>query len=219
MNVGKPVFAFTPHESALLMGDIGRSDIAAVSFIADAEACLHAFAFVMAGGMSAGLPQEIAVHLDAVVRGAAQLRGALYGLPDDIAMLIDLHLLADGAQRRVAADFSQLVEPLEDIAGAIVAIQRAAKEGASRQNMRLEDHLVRALSAAFRNRLKRKPAADNESGFPAALAHILEFAGRRLPSLAAMSAAITPKRLRELVGARTEPERSEESLPYRIVSK
>jgi len=130
MNVGKPVFAFTPHESALLMGDIGRSDIAAVSFIADAEACLHAFAFVMAGGMSAGLPQEIAVHLDAVVRGAAQLRGALYGLPDDIAMLIDLHLLADGAQRRVAADFSQLVEPLEDIAGAIVDIQRAAKEGA-----------------------------------------------------------------------------------------
>jgi hypothetical protein len=125
----------------------------------------------------------------------------LYQLPDDIVMLLDLHLLSDGARRRIALDFSQIVEPLEEIAGGIHEIQRTAAADAAQKNLRLEDRLVRAIAAAFRNRLNRKPSADDATGFPGTLADILEAAGKRLPGAAAAAATITPVRLRDLLGS------------------
>jgi|GEM_PF-4885701 hypothetical protein len=207
MYPGKPAFAFTPHETALLMRSLGRNDIAATAFVADAEACLQAFDFAACGGLSSGLPQTVDEHLVRIVKAAAELRSALYSLPDDLAMLIDLHLLSDGARRRLAADFSQLVEPLEDIAAGVAEIRRAAAGDATRENARLEDRLVQALAGAFRNRLNRKPAADDDSGFLPLLGQLLGFAGQRLASVAAAAAALTPARLRSLLGesAKTEP--------------
>jgi hypothetical protein len=202
MNTGKPMFVFTPNERARLLADVGRTDVSADAFVADVETCLQAFDYAARGGVSAGLPTGIASHLSIVVQAATALRGALYALPNDVAMLIDLHVLSEGARRRIASDLSQLVEPLEDIAGAIVEIKRAAEGDSLQENVRFEGRLVRALASAFRNRLNRKPTADAESGFPATLADILQFAGHRLPSIAALSAAITPMRLRELIGER-----------------
>ncbi len=200
MVIGNSRFTFTPTESAQLLRDVGRSDIAAIGFIEDVEACLHAFNYALVGGQAKGLPKEITQHLSDIVHAAAQLRSALYGLPNDIAMLIDLHLLFEGARRRITTDLGLLVEPLEDIASAITEIQRAAAGDVVEESVRLEDRLVRAIAIAFRNRLNRKPTAEDDSDFPATLAHILEFAGHRLPKLAAVSAAVTPVRLREMIG-------------------
>jgi hypothetical protein len=199
MVTGSSMFAFTPNERTQLLSVIGRGDISTLGFIGDVEACLQAFDYSATGGMSRGLPTAIAEHLSNVVHLAAQLRSALYGLPSDVAMLIDLHLLSDGARRRIACDLSMLVEPLEDIAGAILQIQRAAEGDALAENVRLEDRLVRAIAVVFRNRLNRKPTPEDNSRFPATLAQILEFAGHRMPRIAAVRAAVTPARLRALL--------------------
>jgi len=208
MSTGKPVFAFTPHEAALLIADIGRTDVASVAFLADVEACLQAFEFAVRGGLSRGLPAEVAEHLDTITRAGSQLRIAMYRLPDDVAMLLDLHLLSEGARRRIAADFSQLVEPLEDVTGAIAEIRRSAATDPARRSLRLEEQLVRAIAAAYRNRLNRKPGVGDDSGFPKTVHDILEFAGHRLPGVAAAAAAITPARLRQMFGDASRGERS-----------
>jgi len=200
MVTGSSTFAFTPNERKQLLTVIGRGDVATLGFIGDSEACLQAFDFAAAGGMTHGLPKQIAEHLAVVVHAAAQLRSTLYSLPEDVGMLIDLHLLSEGARRRITSDLSLLVEPLEDIAGAISQIQRAAAGDALAESVRLEDRLVRAIASVFRNRLNRKPTAEDSSRFPATLAHILEFAGHRMPKVAAVRAAVTQARLRELLG-------------------
>ncbi|MDR3387588.1 MAG: hypothetical protein P4L92_11085 [Rudaea sp.] len=200
MNTGGPAFAFAPNERAQIVADAGRSDVATIGFIDDVEACLQAFDYASISRVSGGLPEQIAQHLSTIVHTAAQLRGALYRLPGDVAMLIDLHLLSDGARRRVANDLSLLVEPLEDIAGAVSDIQHAAQGDALTENVRLEDRLVRAIATIFRNRLNRKPTSEDGSGFPSTLRHVLKFAGYRMPRLAAAHAAVTPARLRALLG-------------------
>jgi len=199
MNTGKPAFAFTPHETALLMKAIGQTDISAICFINDVEACLQAFEYAANGEMSCGMPKDINDRLATIAHTASELRSALYQLPEDVAMLLDLHLLSDGARRRIGMDFSQIVEPLEDMAGGIAELRRTAAGDGRQKNLRLEDHLVRAIATAFRNRMNRKPDADADSGFPDALTHILEAAGHRLPGVAAAGAAITPARLRALL--------------------
>ena len=206
MVTGSSMFAFTPNERKQLLAVTGRSDIATLGFVGDIEACLQAFDYAASGGMSGGLPKAIAEHLSLVVRAAAQLRSTLYSLPNDVAMLIDLHLFSEGARRRITSDLSLLVEPLEDIAGAILQIQRAAEGDSLVENVRLEDRLVRAIAIVFRNRLNRKPTPEDDSGFPATLAHILEFAGHRMPCVAAVRAAVTRARLRELLGNLAKPE-------------
>lgn len=118
MFANRPAFVFTPSETARLMADIGRSDVAAVAFINDVEACLRAFNFVATEETPQTLPKDVVENLATIVQTTAQLRSALYALPDEIGMLIDLHLLSEGARRRIAADLAQLVEPLEDIASA-----------------------------------------------------------------------------------------------------
>ncbi len=200
MVTANSMFAFTPNERMQLLSVIGRGDIATLGFIGDVEACLQAFDYAATEGMSRGLPKPIAEHLSGVVHLAAQLRGTLYALPNDVAMLIDLHLLSEGARRRVACDLSMLVEPLDDIAGAIQQIQRSAEGDALTENVRLDDRLVLAIAIAFRNRLNRKATPEDNSAFPGALAKILEFAGHRMPRVAAVRAAVTPARLRELLG-------------------
>jgi len=204
MNTGRPAFAFTPHEAALLMKEIGQTDISAISFITDVEACLQAFEYATNGEMSSGMPKEISDRLATIAHTAAELRSALYQLPEDVGMLLDLHLLSDGARRRIGMDFSQIVEPLEDMAGGIVELRRTAGDDGRQKNLRLEEHLVRAIATAFRNRMNRKPDADTRSGFPGALTHILEAAGHRLPGVAAAAAAITPARLRTLLKSGTD---------------
>jgi hypothetical protein len=96
-------------------------------------------------------------------------------------------------------DFSQIVEPLEDMAGGIEELRRTAAGDVRQKSLRLEDHLVRALATVFRNRLNRKPEVDGESGFSGVLMHILESAGHRLPGVAAAAASVTPARLRALI--------------------
>jgi hypothetical protein len=196
MNPGKPTFSFTPHEAAQLMDDIGRTDVAAVHFVADVEACLEAFEYAAKGGMSSGMPKEIGDHLFRTARLAAELRSALYELPGDVAMLLDLHLLSDGARRRITEDFSQIVEPLEDLTGGIAELSHTVASGTRQRTLRLEDHLVRAIATAFRNRLNRKPEVEVDSAFALTLRHILENAAHRLPAIAESCAAITPARLR-----------------------
>lgn len=114
-------------------------------------------------------------------------------------MLLDLHLLSDGARRRITEDFSQIVEPLEDLAGGIAELSRTVASDARQRTLRLEDHLVRAIAAVFRNRLNRQPDGDVESDFARTLKHILESAAHRLPAIAESLAAITPARLRGLL--------------------
>jgi len=199
MNPGKPAFSFTPHETAQLMEDIGRTDIAAVRFVADVEACLQAFEYAAKGGMSSGMPKEIGDHLSRTAQLAAELRSALYELPDDVALLLDLHLLSEGARRRISEDLSQIVAPLEDLAGGIAELRRTVAGNARQRTLRLEDHLVRAIATVFRNRLNRKPDPDVDSDFARMLKHILESAAHRLPAIAESVAAITPARLRGLL--------------------
>ena len=186
MVTANSMFAFTPNERMQLLSVIGRGDIATLGFIGDVEACLQAFDYAATEGMSRGLPKPIAEHLSSVVHLAAQLRSTLYGLPNDVTMLIDLHLLSEGARRRVACDLSMLVEPLEDIAGAIQQIQRSAEGDALTENVRLEDRLVRAVAIVFRNRLNRKPHRKTIRHFPARLqkfwnSRASNAAGRRCP--------------------------------------
>ena len=178
---------------------VGRNDIAATAFVADSEDCVQAFDYAATHAFRGGMPAQTAQHMGAIVTAAAELRGALYGLPDDIKLLIDLHLLSDGARRRVAQDLSQLIEPLEDLAGGIVEIERAAVREGEGSRGALEDRLVLALAAAYRNRLNRKPGAADDSTFPSTLSAILEFAGQRLASVSACRGAITPSRLRRLL--------------------
>jgi len=196
MHDPQPRFAFSPDERAQIMVTIGRSDIAATTFVNDVEACLQAFQFASSGGASAGLPDDVARDMATIVATAAELRSALYRLPGDLALLIDLHLLADGARRRIAADLSQLVEPLEDIAGSVAEIRHASAASDALGKGNLKRSLVRALAATFRNRLNRKPSAEAESGFPQALARILELAAPRLPFLAALDEARDSNSLR-----------------------
>jgi hypothetical protein len=40
---GNPMLTFTASESAQLLRDVGRSDIAAIGFVEDVRACMHAF--------------------------------------------------------------------------------------------------------------------------------------------------------------------------------
>jgi hypothetical protein len=197
-------FSFTPAERARLMTDISRDDISAVAFIADVEACLQAFDYAASGSPDSVLPQNVDSDLATIVSAAAQLRSLLYRLPEDMALLIDMHLLAEGARRRVSADLSHLIEPLEDIAGAIAEIRRSARTDAA-ADMRLENRLIRALAMTYRNRLNRKATWHADSGFPVVLGAILAFAGDRLPSIATMRAALTTEHLRELLHESLEP--------------
>lgn len=205
MNIGNRVFSLTPTEKSRLFEDVGRRDIAAERFVEDVEACLQAFDFAAGQRLIGGLPQAAATNLEAVVDAAARLRSALYELPREIALLIDLHLLSEGARRRLLADLALIVEPLEDIAGAIVDVRHDAVANAGTGDGNLEQRLVRALAAVYRNRLNRKPTADDDSGFPATLSHILEFAGHQLPRLAAARAALTPVRLRAILNPSSRP--------------
>ena len=199
--VNKPAFVFTPTETAGLLADIGRDDAAAYAFFSDVEACLRAFNFVASEGCKKSLTKDVVGNFDGIVRAVAQLRSALYALPDEMTMLIDLQLLADGARRRLMADLVQLVEPLEDVAAAIVQIRDDVKDELASEQTRLENRLIVAIATIYRNRLNRKATADADSGFPKTLADILEYAGHRLPAVAAARSAVTPLRLRKLVGA------------------
>jgi hypothetical protein len=199
MKGALPSFAFTPNEANALKDGVGRNDIAVNAFIVDCEDCLHAFEYASTGPMRDGMPGPVAERLRMMVAAVADLRSALYGLPEDIKMLIDLHLLSEGSRRRIAQDISQIVEPLEDLADGIVEIEKQALREVANGRGRLEDRLVLALAGAYRNRLNCKPSAEEESGFPQTLAAILDFAGQRLPSVAACRGAITPSRLRRLM--------------------
>jgi len=205
MITTKYKFAFTAAERAKLMNDIGNNDVAALAFIADVEACLQAFEYAAAVNASSGLPKDVDDDLVKTLTAAADLRSLLYRLPEDLTLLIDLHLLAEGARRRVTADLSQLIEPLEDIAGAIAEIRKSTELLGGEPGVRLEHRLIRALAMAFRNRLNRKATCHNDSGFPAVLAAIFAFAGDRLPSIASMRAMLTTEHLRELLQATLEP--------------
>lgn len=204
MALAKPVFAFTPIERSRILDLVGRRDVSAQRFVDDVEACTQAFDFAADGDPAQQLPPAIDEHLSSIVAAAAQLRNALNALPEDLGMLIDLHLLSGGARRRLAADLAQLLEPLEDVAGAITDIRRSATQEEPARSVHLEDCLVRALAIAYRNRLNCKPTSDDTSGFPAALACILELAGRRRTRVAAAAAAITASRLRLLLGTTTQ---------------
>ena len=207
MLATRPAFVFTPSETARLMADIGTSDVAAIAFLSDVEACLRAFNFVATEESPQTLPKDVAENLSTIVHTTAQLRSALYALPDEITMLIDLHVLSEGARRRIAADLAQLVEPLEDMASAITEIQKSARGNAARESARLENRLVAALATAYRNRFNRRPSSDPKSGFPETLVDILDIAGRRLPGIAAARSALTTTRLDELIGGANRRER------------
>jgi len=199
MGARNPAFVFTPSETARLMADIGRNDVAAVAFLGDVEACLGAFNFVATEESPQSLPKDVVENLTTIVQTTARLRSALYALPAEISMLIDLHILSEGARQRIAADLARLVEPLEDIASAIAEIQRSTAGNATHESARLENRLVVALATAYRNRLNRRPTIESASGFPETLIDILDFAGRRLPGIAAARSALTTTRLGELI--------------------
>lgn len=148
---------------------MGRTDTTTEAYMADCERCLGAYFNATSGAFAEGLPGPIAEHLDSVEHRAAELRSALYALPDELTALVDLHLLGAVAKRRLGQDLDALTEPLEDLAAAIHELRAQAKAEASLGPDALFERLLRALGSAYRNHFNLLPKLDPRQPFLAVL--------------------------------------------------
>ncbi len=196
MIADNATFALTPTERTSVLDELGRNDAAALGFIADAEACLQAFDYAVGNGASNDSSDDDEERFETLARAVIQVQSALDDLPEDMAMLIDLYRLAKGARERIAPDCGLLIRPWQDTIVAIDEIRRSIGGNKPRDNTRLEARLILALANTYRSRLNRDPVSEDASGFSRVLSLILEFAGHRVPPIAAARAATTPMRLR-----------------------
>jgi len=148
---------------------MGRTDTTTEAYLADCERCLGAYFSAIDGGFAEGLPGPIAEHLDTIEHRAAELRSALYVLPDELTALVDLHLLGSVVRRRLGHDLDTLVEPLEDLVGVLHELRQQAKADAALGPEALFERLLRALGAAYRNHFNLQPKLDPKQPFLAVL--------------------------------------------------
>jgi hypothetical protein len=130
------------------------------------------------------LPAAIEADLTRIERETAALRSSLYGLPAEIAALVDLHLLGADQQRRIAHDVSMLETPLEDLAAAIQSLRLQASKEQGLSPALIRDRLLRALGNAYRNHFNLLPKLEPESPFRAVLEAVLEPVAAYDPALA-----------------------------------
>ena len=177
---------------------LGRRDVPAYRFASDLDAGIAADLVSRRGELHGGLPAPVDSELADAGELSQRLHAVLQRLPGDVRRLLDLHVLSDGAYRRVAADVEGLSAPLEDLA---MAIARVQSEATSRHAglAQLEDRLVAAMVTACRNRLGVAPKADAKSRLPAVLSAVLGIAAEREPLLAAVRDRVTPAYLGRLL--------------------
>lgn len=178
---------------------IGRNDTSAYGFTEDVEACVNAWCLAMRSGGGDGLPKDVGKDLVDTVRVAAELRSLLYRLPQDIKLLIDLQLLSEGSYRRLNTDMGALVDPLEDLVAAISEVRQRAEREAHLDATQLQDKLYAAIGSAYRNRLNRKPTADEHGHFMQTLHGVLALVARSLPEAASLAVGLSAQRLAPLL--------------------
>lgn len=176
-------FAFTPADLQAVFALSGRDDAAAWRLAEDAEACLAAFLVVARGG-GGRLPPKVAADLEGIARNAAALRSALYELPGDLGLLLDLHVLSVGAQRRIGRDLERVTEPLEDLVAVMAEVRRDADEQLGASGAALDRRLLAALATAYRNRLNLRPAAEPDGHFDRFVCGVLGLAARHAAEFA-----------------------------------
>jgi hypothetical protein len=179
-------FAFTPADTQAVFRLAGRDDAAAWRLAEDLEACLAAFLVVARGG-GGQLPPQVAADLDGIVRSAAALRSALYALPGDLGLLLDLHVLSAGAQRRIGRDLERVTEPLEDLVAVMAEVRRDADAQLGASGAALDRRLLAALATAYRNRLNLRPSAEAGGHFERFLRGVLGLAAGQATEFAALA--------------------------------
>ena len=202
MNDADPLrFAFSDSQTESLIQAIGRTDITAQAYVREAETCIAAYLRAVGGGFREGLPADVRRDLDAVLRHSAELRSALYRLPDDLAALLDLHLLGEGAWRRLNSDLERLSFPLEALAAAVQELREDACRNPDVSSEAMAERLVRALAAAYRNHLNLQPRAEPGNPFPEVLRATLAAAGSRDPELAELALGLRLPALARMLSA------------------
>jgi hypothetical protein len=170
--------------TACLSRLLGRTDTTTEAFVVDCRRSLRAYFRTRSGDSSNGLPAAIEADLTRIERETAALRSSLYGLPAEIAALVDLHLLGADQQRRIAHDVSMLETPLEDLAAAIQSLRLQASKEQGLSPALIRDRLLRALGNAYRNHFNLLPKLEPESPFRAVLEAVLEPVAAYDPALA-----------------------------------
>lgn len=189
-------FEFRGAKLDRLVELLGRHDAAVQHFAEDLEACFGAFLSAHRGDFERGMPPDVDRDLDAVDRQAADLAASLEKIPTDVARLIDLHVLSEGAFRRVSSDVDDLRLPLRDLSS---AIKRVREQAAGDGKAALEDRLVVAIAAAYRNRLRVTPTAEPGGKFDTALQGIFELAAREAPALGGLAERLGAGRVAKLL--------------------
>jgi hypothetical protein len=187
-------FAFAGADLAALFGLAGRADGAAYRLAEDLEACLAAYLVVARGG-GGGLPPKVVADFDAIGRTAAALRSALYDLPADVSLLLDLHVLSEGAQRRIGRDLERVTEPLEDLVAVMAEVRREADEQLGVSGEALDRRLLAAVATAYRNRLNLRPSAEPGGHFDRFLRGVLKIAAGQATEFAALERRVGPAQL------------------------
>jgi hypothetical protein len=179
-------FALTVDGLQTVFHLAGREDAAAWRLAEDVEACLGAFLVVARSG-GGTLPPKVATDLEGIARSAAALRSALYELPGDLALLLDLHVLGAGAQRRIGHDLERVAEPLEDLVAVLAEVRREADEQLGASGEALDRRLLAALATAYRNRLNLRPAAEPGGHFERFVRGVLQLAAGEVPEFASLA--------------------------------
>jgi hypothetical protein len=179
-------FTFSNDELHALFELAGRSDTAAYGLAADLEASLGGYLVVARGG-GQGLPPAVDADLAGIAVQAARLRSALYALPADVALLLDLHVLGEGANRRIARDLEAVTAPLEDLVAVITEVRAQAQATLGASGEVLDRRVLAALAAAYRNRLNLRPAAEPGGHFEVFAKGVLRLAGSHAEELQALA--------------------------------
>jgi hypothetical protein len=179
-------FAFAGSDLAVLFRLAGRDDAATYRLVEDLEACCAAF-MVLARGEHGRLPPKVAADLDGISRLAAALRSALYELPADVSLLLDLHVLSEGAQRRIGRDLERVTQPLEDLVAVMAEVRRDTDAQLQAGSTQIDQRLLSAIASSYRNRLNLRPSADDGGHFERFLRGVLELAAVQAPEFAALS--------------------------------
>lgn len=187
-------FTFGHDELQDLFALTGRSDTAAYGLVEDLEASLGGYLVVVRGG-GVGLPPAIDADLAGIASQAAQLRSALYALPADVALLLDLHVLGEGAKRRIARDLEAVTAPLEDLVAVIAEVRAQAQATLGARGDVLDRRVLAAIAAAYRNRLNLRPSPEADGHFGAFVKGVLKLASGHADELRALARRTGPVQL------------------------
>jgi hypothetical protein len=187
-------FALSDDDLHALFALAGRSDTAAYGLADDLESSLGGYLVVARGG-GAGLPPAVDADLAGIAGQAAQLRSALYALPADVALLLDLHVLGEGAKRRIARDLEAVTAPLEDLVAVIAEVRAQAQATLGASGEALDRRVLAAIAAAYRNRLNLRPSADPDGHFGRFAKGVLRLAGGHAEELRALARRTGPAQL------------------------